>query len=187
MRGDTPAPEACSTDMNNMFNGCCSLTSIDLSRFNTSNVTDMLWMFRDCKSSLHHDWGSLRVENLGNRLCRKSSRPLRSTTCHRTRTKSLIFSSSLYFLIIRHLFGCEGKERKWEMEETRRPFLPFHKYYRFYSYSKTIVSSANAWLLLEVKGCGVVDGIHFPYFSSASALINNQTALPYFSSCFKYS
>ena len=41
LRGDTPAPEACSTDMNNMFNGCSSLTSLDLSHFDTSNVTDM--------------------------------------------------------------------------------------------------------------------------------------------------
>ncbi len=33
------------TDMNEMFSGCSSLTSLDLSSFNTSNVTDMDAMF----------------------------------------------------------------------------------------------------------------------------------------------
>ncbi len=38
------------TVMMNMFNGCSSLTSLDLSRFNTSNVTDMYNMFSGCSS-----------------------------------------------------------------------------------------------------------------------------------------
>lgn len=36
------------TDMNNMFHGCKALTSLDLSNFNTSNVTAMTAMFKDC-------------------------------------------------------------------------------------------------------------------------------------------
>ena len=38
------------TDMASMFNGCTSLTSLDVSRFNTDNVTDMNCMFYNCSS-----------------------------------------------------------------------------------------------------------------------------------------
>ena len=40
------------TNMNHMFQYCSSLTSLNLSNFNTNNVTDMSWMFsginKDC-------------------------------------------------------------------------------------------------------------------------------------------
>ena len=36
------------TDMRYMFRGCSLLTSLDVSGFNTSNVTDMGYMFEDC-------------------------------------------------------------------------------------------------------------------------------------------
>ena len=36
------------TDMGHMFYGCSGLTSLDVSKFDTSNVTDMSYMFRDC-------------------------------------------------------------------------------------------------------------------------------------------
>ena len=36
--------------MQNMFLDCQSLTSLDLSNFNTSNVTYMVNMFRNCSS-----------------------------------------------------------------------------------------------------------------------------------------
>ena len=36
------------TDMRYIFSECSSLTSLDLSSFNTSNVTDMSWMFDGC-------------------------------------------------------------------------------------------------------------------------------------------
>ena len=38
------------TYMGFMFYGCNSLSSIDLSNFNTQNVTDMRYMFSGCKS-----------------------------------------------------------------------------------------------------------------------------------------
>lgn len=38
------------TDMNHMFYFCSSLTSLDLSNFDTSNVTDMGYMFRYCSN-----------------------------------------------------------------------------------------------------------------------------------------
>ena len=36
------------TNMHSMFDGCDSLTSLNVSNFNTSNVTDMCAMFKDC-------------------------------------------------------------------------------------------------------------------------------------------
>ena len=33
-----------------MFDGCNSLKSLDLSNFNTQNVTDMIFMFSGCES-----------------------------------------------------------------------------------------------------------------------------------------
>ena len=36
--------------MASMFSGCKSLTNIDLSNFNTQNVTDMSFMFSGCDS-----------------------------------------------------------------------------------------------------------------------------------------
>ena len=44
------------TDMNEMFSGCESLESIDLSSFNTNNVTNMNGMFYGCES--------LKIENI---------------------------------------------------------------------------------------------------------------------------
>ena len=36
------------TNMSSMFNGCTSLTSLDISNFNTSAVTNMAYMFNGC-------------------------------------------------------------------------------------------------------------------------------------------
>ena len=38
------------TDMNGLFSGCSSLLNLDLSNFNTQNVTNMSNMFDDCRS-----------------------------------------------------------------------------------------------------------------------------------------
>ena len=38
------------TNMSSMFKGCEALTSLDLSNFNTPNVTDMSRLFSDCTS-----------------------------------------------------------------------------------------------------------------------------------------
>ena len=43
------------TNMGGMFNGCKSLTSLDVSGFNTSNVTNMGDMFDGCKSLTNLD------------------------------------------------------------------------------------------------------------------------------------
>ena len=43
------------TDMNYMFLNCKKLTSLDLSNFNTSNVTDMHSIFNDCSNLTYLD------------------------------------------------------------------------------------------------------------------------------------
>ena len=49
------------TSMGNMFNGCSSLTSLDVSRFNTSNVTTMGSMFNSCSSLTSLDLSSFNM------------------------------------------------------------------------------------------------------------------------------
>ena len=60
------------TNMNNMFNNCHSLTSLDLSHFDTSNVTDMSYMFQECKSLTSLDlsnWNTSNVTNMFQMFC----------------------------------------------------------------------------------------------------------------------
>lgn len=52
------------TNMSYMFNECASLTSLDLSNFNTSNVTDMQYMFCDCPSLTSLDLSSFDTSNV---------------------------------------------------------------------------------------------------------------------------
>ncbi len=57
------------TDMSNMFQGCSSLETLDLSIFNTSKVTDMLCMFSGCSSlsSLNlSGWNTASAVNMSN-------------------------------------------------------------------------------------------------------------------------
>ena len=39
--------------MSQMFEGCISLKDLNLSNFNTKNVTNMAGMFRECKSLIN--------------------------------------------------------------------------------------------------------------------------------------
>ena len=52
------------TDMSWMFYGCPSLTSLDLSRFDTSNVTDMSDMFEGCSSLTSLDVSGFNTSNV---------------------------------------------------------------------------------------------------------------------------
>ena len=54
------------TNMNYMFTDCSSLTSLDVSGFNTSNVTTMWGMFRDCSSLTSLDLGGFNTSNVTN-------------------------------------------------------------------------------------------------------------------------
>jgi surface protein len=48
----------------NMFNNCCSLSSLDLSNFNTSNVKVMGEMFSGCSNLTSLDLSSFRTEKV---------------------------------------------------------------------------------------------------------------------------
>jgi surface protein len=50
--------------MGNMFSNCSSLTSVDLSNFDTSNVTNMEFMFRNCSSLTSIDLSSFDISNV---------------------------------------------------------------------------------------------------------------------------
>ena len=52
------------TDMCDMFNNCSSLTSLDLSNFDTSNVTDMDSMFYGCSSLISLDVSNFNTSNV---------------------------------------------------------------------------------------------------------------------------
>ena len=52
--------------MSNMFSGCISLSSLNLSTFNTSSVTDMGWMFSGCSSLSSLDLSTFNTSNARN-------------------------------------------------------------------------------------------------------------------------
>ena len=54
------------TDMSYMFKGCNSLTTLDVSSFNTSNVTDMSHMFYNCSSLKTLDLSNFDTSNVTN-------------------------------------------------------------------------------------------------------------------------
>ena len=55
------------TDLSYMFSGCKNLCSLDLSSFNTDNVTNMSHMFYDCYEFLHSlDLSSFNTKNVTN-------------------------------------------------------------------------------------------------------------------------
>ena len=54
------------TDMAEMFRDCNSITSLDVSNFNTKNVTDMRAMFYGCSSLTSLDLSSFKTSNVGN-------------------------------------------------------------------------------------------------------------------------
>ena len=49
-----------------MFNGCDSLINLDLSNFNSQNVTNMIGMFSGCKSLAHLNLSNLKTQNITN-------------------------------------------------------------------------------------------------------------------------
>ena len=54
------------TSMQNMFNSCSSLTNLDLSSFDTSKVTSMQNMFNSCSSLTNLDLSSFDTSNVTN-------------------------------------------------------------------------------------------------------------------------
>ena len=54
------------TNMRSLFDGCNSLSSINLSNFNTQNVTDMGFMFYDCNSLSSINLSIFNTQNVTN-------------------------------------------------------------------------------------------------------------------------
>ena len=54
------------TKTNNMFNGCSSLTNINLSNFKTHNVTNMRSMFNGCSSLTNINLSNFNTQNVTN-------------------------------------------------------------------------------------------------------------------------
>ena len=52
------------TDMSGMFSGCSSLAELDLSNLDTGNVTNMNWMFSDCSSLTELDLSNFDTGNV---------------------------------------------------------------------------------------------------------------------------
>ena len=57
------------TDMRYMFRNCKSLTSLDLSGFDTGNVTDMSFMFDECSRLTSLDVSGFNTGNVTNLMC----------------------------------------------------------------------------------------------------------------------
>ena len=57
------------TDMDGMFNGCSKLTSLDLSNFNTSKVTNMDGMFQSCTKLTSLDLSGWNTSNVTDMYC----------------------------------------------------------------------------------------------------------------------
>ena len=53
-------------NMSGMFSFCSSLTSLNLSNFNTNNVTDMRYMFSDCSSLTSLNLSNFNTNNVTN-------------------------------------------------------------------------------------------------------------------------
>ena len=49
-----------------MFSGCSSLKELNLSNFNTNNVTDMSWMFFKCSSLKELNISNFNTNNVTN-------------------------------------------------------------------------------------------------------------------------
>ena len=54
------------TNMSYMFEFCNSLTNLNLSNFNTQNVINMGWMFYDCFSLTNLDLSNFNTQNITN-------------------------------------------------------------------------------------------------------------------------
>ena len=52
------------TDMNNMFKGCSALKSLDLTKFNTAKVTNMSFMFKGCSALTSLDLTNFNTANV---------------------------------------------------------------------------------------------------------------------------
>ena len=96
-------------DMTSMFDGCWSLTHLDLTGFKTSNVTSMKYMFSNCRSLTSLDLSSFNTANVENTF-------QMFDTCEKLKTiyvgtgwdMTNVTSSTNMFLFCRKLVGGKG-------------------------------------------------------------------------------
>ena len=86
------------TDMRYMFAGCSSLTSLDLSNFDTSKVTDMRYMFAGCNSLTSLDvsnFDTSKVTSMGDMFSRCES--LTSLDVSKFNTSKVTNMSAMFY------------------------------------------------------------------------------------------
>ena len=101
------------TSMWRMFDGCSSLTSLDLSHFNTEKVTNMMQMFNNCSSLTNLDLSNFNTENvtsMGGMFSRCSS--LASLDLSNFNTANVIEITSMFWGCT-SLITIYADETKW--------------------------------------------------------------------------
>ena len=87
------------TNMRNMFVSCRSLKTIDLSPFNMSKVTDVSWMFYGCKSLTAISLSGLNMSNV-------TTMEFMFEDCESLKTANLSGLNTLKLTNMRELFYC---------------------------------------------------------------------------------
>ena len=85
------------TKTNKMFSGCSSLLNINLSNFNSENVTNMSEMFFGCSSLINLDFSNFNTENVTNMgwmFCNCSS--LKNLNLSNYNTQDVIIMNSMF-------------------------------------------------------------------------------------------
>ena len=127
-------------DMSNMFDQCSSLTSLDVSHFNTERVTTMAWMFSECESLTALDvtsFNTAKVDDMSYmfNLCSKLTELDLSSFDTRKVTNMagmFIYDQALTHIYVSDLFAVNQVEKSDYMFNTCYA-LPN---YRFYSTGK---------------------------------------------------
>ena len=103
-------------DMSGMFEGCSSLTSLDLTSFDTSNVTDMHDMFSRCSSLTSLNLSSFDTSNVTN---------MRSMFAYCTSLTSINLSSfnTSKVQYMSYMFNCCGRLSDLNLTSFKTPLV----------------------------------------------------------------
>ena len=95
--------------MRQLFDGCSGLTSLDVSNFDTSNVTDMSSMFSWCKGLQQLDLSGFNTSKVTNMSCMfNECDNLRTIYVGDSWTTAAVTSSSYMFDVCHSLVGGKG-------------------------------------------------------------------------------
>ena len=88
--------------MSSMFYRCSALNSLEVSNFNTENVTDMRWMFYDCSTLTSLDASKFNTEKVTNMLCMfQSCQALTSLDVSKFNTQNVTDMTGMFY-------GCQA-------------------------------------------------------------------------------